>query len=1018
MANLSVKRIAAVGSVIALSTAAFVAVPAQAVDDLSLALNSGTSFNSVTGYANELTLNTSIASAYSTADDRLAYRITNDNEAHVQVRLGYTTANVASGPAIDGTIADAVEYDDTVVLADSDASNKTFNKKDVVVDVKATYVGDFSKSNLIGIGVKDATDKNFTVKVQAWLDNNNNQKIDSTEVTSNVVTLTFYDENNVTAVSTVTAPVLGASTVEVVTSTTPELNGQQLGDNFINTKVTSQGNANAVFTSATLSSAGVAGVTTYSGTTKQWTSTTQLAFAAPATPWSGSAVSVSQVDLDASTAATYTSTTSVATLVKAGLGATAGQLVKIAGLGGGSAAELNGFFVVTSYTSNNLVFPGTFTAVGSAATPTGTSQTFDIVGIPANQKTVAAGTYSAEAYIGTTTKLANATAAGVATASAADIKGSITGAANYTGGTNETGGATAISVRKDYTGVIPVTATVYKSTGAVAPNVRVQVTASSVTGTVKVNDTTMTNGKVVSLTADANGAVAFNVSSSTAAANDAITITISSEGLTGNDDSQFTLTWSSATYALYDLKDTNSTTTNILTSRTIDKGGSYTFNLALVDQWGQYLTSNLYRYEVVAGGNTSGTSTHVLQADGVTEVTITDQQLVGGGGTITVDIDVEKFASGAWGADDLTATGSEYEEWASGSGRHTINVITAQTEEVALNASGNALGGSNADLDGNIVTTALVAVDNRLSIDDFSTAATTNVSGIVRNATTLAAVAGTEVTISGPADYFFKVGEKLGKGSLTFISRANGTFDVAVFSNKVMADQVVTVSSNGSSQEIKVKFTGGVTAQSGTQISISAPDSVLPGSTLRFTATVLDKFGNAVDSDQDVTAAAGATSVDATDATYKIAYSGPGLIVGTAPADVKESSVDGNTFNILLGSNDRGSITITVSYDQNGDKDFTDVKDIVQVKTIVIGASAASAGAKVNVGSFNGKLVVYANGHNGKKISWKVGGKWGSAVAASDTARFARVTPRKGVTVSVQIYVDGVLTLTKSVVTK
>ena len=73
---------------------------------------------------------------------------------------------------------------------------------------------------------------------------------------------------------------------------------------------------------------------------------------------------------------------------------------------------------------------------------------------------------------------------------------------------------------------------------------------------------------------------------------------------------------------------------------------------------------------------------------------------------------------------------------------------------------------------------------------------------------------------------------------------------------------------------------------------------------------------------------------------------------------------------------------------------------------------------KVNVGSFNGKLVVYAANLEGSRISWKVGGRWGRAIANSDFARFDRPTPRRGVQVTVQIFVDGELQLTKVVRTR
>jgi hypothetical protein len=409
----------------------------------------------------------------------------------------------------------------------------------------------------------------------------------------------------------------------------------------------------------------------------------------------------------------------------------------------------------------------TFTGtVGSVTLTGGDSELVTEVGVASTQATAVAGTYSADAYIGTATKLVAATASGVAAVTASDVMGAIAGSTNNTGGLNSTSTATAISVRSAFTGDIPVTASIYTSTGAtVAAGVSVQVTADSFTGTlVYVNGTKITTaGQVVNLTTDASGKVAFNVKSTNALATDALSITISAEGTTGNDDSQFALTWDTATYALYDLKDLQMTTSNINLARTIDAGGSYTFNLALVDQWGGYLAANTYRYEVTTTGNTAGTTTHVLDADGVTEVTISDQGLVGGANSITVDVDVEKLVSGAWTTSEAIAvTASEFEEWASGTGRHTITVVTAQTESVSLNTTGSSsLGGSNADFDGAISTTALAAVDNRLSVDDYSTGGSTNVSGVVRNATTLAAVAGAEVTVSGPSDYFFKVGGKI-----------------------------------------------------------------------------------------------------------------------------------------------------------------------------------------------------------------------------------------------------------------
>jgi subtilisin family serine protease len=74
---------------------------------------------------------------------------------------------------------------------------------------------------------------------------------------------------------------------------------------------------------------------------------------------------------------------------------------------------------------------------------------------------------------------------------------------------------------------------------------------------------------------------------------------------------------------------------------------------------------------------------------------------------------------------------------------------------------------------------------------------------------------------------------------------------------------------------------------------------------------------------------------------------------------------------------------------------------------------------KVNVGSFNGKLVVYALSLDGARISWRVAGRWGVANAKGDALnRFDRPVAAGGRDVNVEIYVDGVLQLTKTVRTQ
>jgi hypothetical protein len=94
-------------------------------------------------------------------------------------------------------------------------------------------------------------------------------------------------------------------------------------------------------------------------------------------------------------------------------------------------------------------------------------------------------------------------------------------------------------------------------------------------------------------------------------------------------------------------------------------------------------------------------------------------------------------------------------------------------------------------------------------------------------------------------------------------------------------------------------------------------------------------------------------------------------------------------------------------------------KTIAVERDVVTTAPAASSDTIVNVGTFSGKLVVYAQNAAGSEVSYKIAGKWVTQVVTSDLLqRYDRVVGATGKTIKVDIYVDGVLKLAKSVVTK
>jgi len=83
-------------------------------------------------------------------------------------------------------------------------------------------------------------------------------------------------------------------------------------------------------------------------------------------------------------------------------------------------------------------------------------------------------------------------------------------------------------------------------------------------------------------------------------------------------------------------------------------------------------------------------------------------------------------------------------------------------------------------------------------------------------------------------------------------------------------------------------------------------------------------------------------------------------------------------------------------------------------------APQASAGQVLNVGTFNGKIVVYAKGYKGQTLSWRIAGKWQKVTVTKDYQAFDRLTSATGLTVTIDLYLNGVTpaAFSKTVVTK
>ena len=77
-----------------------------------------------------------------------------------------------------------------------------------------------------------------------------------------------------------------------------------------------------------------------------------------------------------------------------------------------------------------------------------------------------------------------------------------------------------------------------------------------------------------------------------------------------------------------------------------------------------------------------------------------------------------------------------------------------------------------------------------------------------------------------------------------------------------------------------------------------------------------------------------------------------------------------------------------------------------------------SISQKLNAGSFNRSIAVYAKGHKGKTLSWKTAGKWSRKTITSDYQVFQRRTAAVGLDINVQLYINGEKQSTKTVRTR
>ncbi len=529
-------------------------------------------------------------------------------------------------------------------------------------------------------------------------------------------------------------------------------------------------------------------------------------------------------------------------------------------------------------------------------------------------------------------------------------------------------------VRKGYTSDVVYEVTVKDADKKLlaGKTVRLTVTAESSVGTIKINgvSASATDFDAVS---DANGVAKFVVTNDTADASDSLTIsTIKSEGVTISS-SVADLDWADASYTVVE----KSTYTAGSSYVSVDAAGtSASMTFVLVDQWKKPLSSASYRLQATVTGRSVATVRDDF-ADGSATFTVTDGKLTTDAFT-SVAFDLQ---SGTNFATTTPQTGARIYWY-----NQADKVDITETSVSATRA-----------------VKRLVAVDTRLSNDP--AAATTSsapdevatINGTVAHATSALAKAGAKITVSGDASILFEVGGVYAFGSLTFWDN-DGSYAINAYSNKVQTDSVVTVTSNGASDTVKVSFNAStVAAEVKSVTTVAAAASIVPGRTVLVTVSALDEFGNVVE----------LTSTNSEDA-LAVTYTGPGYLTSSPTTLTKGKA----TFTVVTGPADAGTVAITAeatlgaSDSLKGSASITVAAAPVvvpEVKTTIVGVTKA-----VRIRVENAK---------GEEVEVKFGSKTVAVAIAGTNSKLWVLKTTKGKK-SVKVYVDGDLVAVKTVTVK
>ena len=933
--NLTRKSLA-LGAAFALVATAVVSTPAYAADGVVLTANTGTTL--AAPVTETLTLNASLVPSLPAANiAQLKYKVVTDGTfvfKAVATSGGVTTTTFSNddGRSYVGAFQDNDGVTPTASTADDTGYRAAgVNTTEVItpstpnagaVNTFALSVDATANAAVATTGdAASATTATKTAAVTAWIDSDLDGVVDAGEA-QQVVTVSFIKYSEITATTTITAPI-ESDTTATATVVFNNVNNEQLTASEVGASFT-KGDDTALD-------------------------------ATPAT------VIKSSVAWDATNGYFKYTTGTVTALVKA-------QAVKVQPL------MKNGGVVVDATAK-----------VGTAAT--------------AVIATRAAATIAAGSVASTTANAADASLLNSSFAVKATVKDAAT----------PTPAAVAGAA---------VTATV--TTNAALSAVVGSVVSLTVNGTVHTSIATLPGASAtvakLALTTDANGEVSVPLTTVGYTNGQTVTVSFTTENLTATVVS----TQAAASY-----------TVNHAIFATTTDGASVSVPVSVYDQFGGRPANNYdvravfdatngnYAAQVIGGvttASTTATSTSVALVGGNATLVITDNGT--GLGVNSYDVTVEERVAGG------------------GYAAAPINGSTAIDLDVHIKTAASLVAGtvtSNGVQDAvtkvyAVAGTAALALVAAASYDSTTVLGTAPVATFVTplgaghvitgtvstlaSATVVAtAIPGASVTLSGAGLQFHDGFGKYSVGSITVVATTLGGYTAEVFSNQE-GKQTLTITSGAASATTTVLFAD-AKADTGTTLVITAPDYVLPGSTLSVSAVLTDKFGNAVTTDP--TAATGYL-VGATTPTFSLSSTSPGFQIGT---DLAVTDKNGSAkLAYFLGVNDSGTIIVTATYDADGLG--TAFAAVSVTKTITMGtADVATWTSNQN----DGTVKMYAKNIVGAgKVQFMLNGKeiaWVRATSAADsklrTANGASYLVRtvdlvEGQKNVLEVYVDGVRT--------